>query len=80
MSTQQDKYKTVLILPTPTEQFPDMVTLQTKSRYKRLNGKRYLNRTKAVIQIDLLSTETLIQGGAKKVKEELAELGLLPEE
>lgn len=80
MSTQQDKYKTVLILPTPTEEFPDMVTLQTKSRYKRLNGKRYLNRTKAVIQIDLLSTETLIQGGAKKVAEELAELGLLPEE
>lgn len=66
------KYKNIIILPTPSEQFPDMVTLTKTPKNKAyFLNRKYINVTKAINAIDTYIAEELINRGGKNVKEEL---------
>lgn len=69
------KYKNIIIEDTPSEQFPDMVTLtKTPKNKAHFQGKKYITITKAITAIDSFIAEELISKGGKKVAEELVEL------
>jgi hypothetical protein len=75
------KYKNVLIQPISHDVFPDMVVIaKTPKNKSSLLGKKYVSKDKAVIAIDKLVAEAMIESGGRKVKEELFELGLAVEE
>jgi hypothetical protein len=46
------------------------------ARLRELIGKKYVTIEKAVIAVDVLSAETLIQKGYKQAVEEMQEMGL----
>lgn len=66
------KYKTYKIEETPTEKFPEMVTV---TKGKTIN-KKFINLDKAKVFIEAESALKLINRGAKKVKAELDSIGL----
>ena len=69
------KYKNIIITPTPSEQFPELVTLtKTPKNKAHFLGKKYINPTKAIVAIDAYIAEELIGKGERKVKEELMEV------
>jgi hypothetical protein len=69
------KYKNIIIESTPTESFPELVTLTKTPKNKKIFlGRKYINLTKAITAIDTYITEELISKGGTKVKEELTEL------
>jgi hypothetical protein len=54
-----------------------MVQIQkAPARLRSLIGKKYVTIEKAVIAVDVLSAETLIQKGYKQAVEEMQEMGL----
>lgn len=74
---EQTKYKNILIVGIPTEKFPTMVQLQKgPKKYKALIGKKYITKDHAVMAIDEMAAENLIQSGGKAVDSELVALGL----
>jgi hypothetical protein len=74
------KYKNVKIIPTPTEAFPTQVLIEkAPARLKTLIGRKWITVEKAIIAIDTLSAEKLIQSGLRGVVDDLAEISL-PEE
>ena len=69
------KYKNIIIESTPTEAFPELVTLtKTPKNKKAFLGRKYINLTKAITAIDTYIAEELITRGSTKVREELTEL------
>ena len=69
------KYKNIIIESTPTEAFPELVTLtKTPKNKKAFLGRKYINLTKAITAIDTYIAEELIGRGSTKVREELTEL------
>ena len=69
------KYKNIIIESTPTESFPELVTLtKTPKNKKAFLGRKYINLTKAITAIDTYIAEELITRGSTKVREELTEL------
>jgi hypothetical protein len=66
------KYKTYKIEHTPSENFPEMVTI---TKGKTIN-KKFITEEKAIVWIEFQSANTLINKGAKKVKGELSSIGL----
>ena len=66
------KYKNYKIEPTPTEKFPEMVTV---TKGKKIN-KKFISEKKAIVWIEAVAAESLIGRGAKKVKNELSSIGL----
>ena len=69
------KYKNIIIENTPTETFPELVTLvKTPKNKSTFMGRKYINITKAMTAIDSFIAEELIARGGSKVKEELVEL------
>jgi hypothetical protein len=69
------KYKNIIIESTPTEAFPELVTLTKTPKNKKIFlGRKYINLTKAITAIDTYIAEELISKGGTKVKEELTEL------
>jgi hypothetical protein len=69
------KYKNIIIESTPTESFPELVTLtKTPKNKKAFLGRKYINMTKAITAIDTYIAEELIGRGSTKVREELTEL------
>ena len=81
MNTQEIKHRNCIITPTPTEKFPDMVTITKTPKVKEIfNTRKYVTQSHAVIAIDTWEAESLIGRGSKKVREELIELGLDTEE
>lgn len=74
------KYKNVKILHIPTPTFPQQVLIEkAPARLKTLIGRKWVTVEKAIIAIDTLSAEKLIQSGLRGVKDDLAEISL-PEE
>jgi hypothetical protein len=73
------KLRNCIIENTPTETFPQMVTI-TKAPKLRSHfvGKRYLDKDRAEIAIELWESERMISSKEKYVKKELEEIGLLP--
>ena len=69
------KYKTYKIESTPTEKFPEMVTV---IKGKSVN-KKFINEYKAKVWIEAIIAENLINRGSKKVKGELSSIGLIAE-
>jgi hypothetical protein len=67
------KYKNFKIENTPSEGFPEMVTV---TKGKKIN-KRFINEKKAIIWIDENLTIMLIEKGKRKVNVELDSVGLL---
>lgn len=73
-----NKYKNVVIEPIEHPVFPDMVHITKTPKNKgELLGKKYVTLSKAIIAVDNLIAEKLIESGGRKVKEELLELGLI---
>jgi len=69
------KYKNIIIEYTPTETFPELVTLtKTPKNKSTFMGRKYINISKAMAAIDTFVAEELIARGGSKVKEELVEL------
>jgi hypothetical protein len=69
------KYKNIIIESTPTESFPELVTLtKTPKNKKAFLGRKYINLNKAITAIDTYIAEELINRGSTKVREELTEL------
>lgn len=65
------KYRTYKIEKTPSEKYPEMVTV---SKGKTLS-KKFINEEKAILWIEKESAEKLINSGNKKVKYELESIG-----
>ena len=72
------RYKTYKIENTPSEKFPQMVTISKKIKGK-LFEKKFINEEKAMVWIEALAAEKLIIKGSAKVKGELSSIGLLPQ-
>jgi len=69
------KYKNIIIESTPTEAFPELVTLtKTPNNKKAFLGRKYITLEKAITAIDIYIAEELITKGSSKVREELTEL------
>jgi len=74
MNTQY-KHRNCIIERTPTEAFPDMVTItKTPKLRKDFEGKRYINLEKAFLQIELFESNRLIRSKEKYVKAQLSEV------
>ena len=74
------KHKNCIIQNTPSEKFPEMVTI-TKTPKVRvvLEGRRYITLEKAFLAIELLESERLISSKEKYVQSELADIVILEE-
>ena len=66
------RYKTYKIENTPTEKFPEMVSV---TKGKTIN-KKFISLEKAKVWIEAEAALKLINRGAKKVKAELDSIGL----
>ncbi len=72
------KYKNVKLVDVPHPSIETMVKIDKgPARLKEIIGKRYVNLDKAIIAIDILSAEKLINSGARQAKEELMDMGLI---
>ena len=77
MNTQY-KHRNCIIESTPTEQFPDMVTItKTPKLREAFLNKRYISLEKAHAQIELFESERLIRSKEKYVKAQLSEIVVL---
>jgi hypothetical protein len=71
------KYKNVKVVDYPHPTFQTMVQIEkAPARLRELIGKKYVTIEKAIIAVDVLSAETLIQKGYKQAVEEMQEMGL----
>jgi len=71
-NTTTYKHRNCIIESTPTEQFPNMVTItKTPKLRQAFEGRRYLNLEKAFLQIELFESERLIHSKEKYVKAQL---------
>ena len=74
MNTQY-KHRNCIIELTPTEQFPDMVTITKTPKLRGdFQGKRYISLEKAFLQIELFESDRLIRSKEKYVKAQLSEV------
>ena len=72
MTNTTYKHRNCIIESTPTEQFPNMVTItKTPKLRASFEGRRYLNLEKAFLQIELFESERLIHSKEKYVKAQL---------
>ena len=77
MNTQY-KHRNCIIEKTPTEQFPNMVTItKTPKLRKDFEGKRYINLEKAFLQIELFESNRLIRSKEKYVKAQLSDIVII---
>jgi len=77
MSTQY-KHRNCIIELTPTEQFPDMVTItKTPKLREAFLDRRYISLEKAHLAIETWESERLINSKEKYVKAQLSEVVVL---
>jgi len=75
------RYKGVTVIPVGTDTLPFMVhIIKAPAKIKLIQGKKFINPTKAQIAIDIALAETMIGNGAKSVKKELNSIGFLVED
>lgn len=74
------KHRNCIIEHTPTEQFPDMVTItKTPKLREGFLNKRYITLEKAHTQIELFESERLIRSKEKYVKAQLSDIVVIEE-
>jgi hypothetical protein len=79
MSTIQYKHRNCIIVPTPSEQFPDMVTItETPKLRSDFTNRRYLTLKHAHKAIELFESERLINSKQKYVKSYLKDVIEIP--
>ena len=73
-----NKYKGAHLTPTPVlPKFPEMVTItKTTRKLKPLLDKKFINVEKAIIAIDVIVAEQVIEKGRIKTNKELTALGI----
>ena len=80
MSTTTYKHRNCIIQTTPSEKFPELVTIigTPKLRSDFLN-RRYITLEKAFLAIELFESERLISSKTKYVKSQLADVVVIEE-
>ena len=74
------KQRNCIIETTPSEQFPDMVTItKTPKLREDFLGKRYISLEAAHAQIELFESERMIRSKDKYVKSQLSEVVVVDE-
>ena len=76
-----NKYGKFVIMDTPTDKFPELVTITVAPKmYDDFIGRKYITRAKCITTIESVRTGDSIDKGAKSVAKELDSVGLLPME
>jgi hypothetical protein len=76
-----NKYGKFVIMDTPTDKFPELVTITVAPKmYDDFIGRKYITRAKCITTIESVRTGDSIDKGAKSVIKELDSIGLLPME
>jgi len=70
------RYLNHTIINTPTETFPEMVTITKGAKKYDLVDRKYVNLNKAKIAVEVATVDTRIKNQASKVKKDLINLGL----
>ena len=74
-NTTMYKHRNCIIEKTPTDVFPDMVTITKTPKLRNdFEGKRYINLEKAFLQIELFESNRLIRSKEKYVKAQLEDV------
>ena len=74
-----NKYGKFVIVDTPTDKYPDMVTITVAPKmYYDFIGRKYVSRDRCITTIESVRTGDSIEKGAKSVVKELDSIGLLP--
>jgi len=74
-----NKYGKFIILDTPTDKYPDMVTITVAPKmYDDFIGRKYVSRDRCITTIESVRTGDSIDKGAKSVVKELDSIGLVP--
>lgn len=75
--TNITKYKLIHIKSTPSDTYPELVTLaKSPKSLNYLNGKKFISLDKAIVYIDSIRAELLIMGGGPLANEDLVSIGL----
>jgi hypothetical protein len=76
-----NKYGKFIILDTPTDKYPDMVTITVAPKmYDDFIGRKYVSRDRCITTIESVRIGDSIDKGAKSVIKELDSIGLVPME
>jgi len=74
-----NKYGKFIILDTPVDKYPEMVTITVAPKmYDDFIGRKYVNRDRCITTIESVRTGDSIDKGAKSVVKELDSIGLVP--
>ena len=74
------KHRNCLIVQTPTDKYPEMVTItKTPKMRSDFQGRRYLTIEHAHKAIELFESERLINSKDKYIKSQLSEVVILEE-
>ena len=74
------KHRNCLIVQTPTDKYPEMVTItKTPKMRSDFQGRRYLTIEHAHKAIELFESERLINSKDKYIKSQLSEVVILDE-
>lgn len=74
-----NKYGKFTIEDTPTDKYPEMVTITAAPKmYDDFIGRKYVTRDRCITTIESVRTGDSIEKGAKSVVKELDSIGLLP--
>ena len=70
------RFKSCSIESTPTDKFPDMVTItKTTKALNDLLNRKYISLEKAKVTIETLKADNLILSGGKSVNKQLMTIG-----
>ena len=74
------KHRNCIIEKTPTDSFPEMVTITTAPKLRKgFIGRRYVTLEKAFLQIELFESQRLINSKDKYVKSQLQDVVIIEE-
>lgn len=80
MSTITYKHRNCIIQTTPSDKYPEMVTItKTPAIRKDFEGRRYLTLEHAHKQIEMFESERLIKSKSKYIKSQLQDVVVLEE-
>ena len=75
---KQYKHRNCIIEDTPTDRFPEMVTItKTPKLREAFLNKRYISLEKAHAQIELFESDRMIRSKEKYVKAQLSDIVVL---
>ena len=81
MSTTTYKHRNCIIQTTPSEKYPEMVTItKTPKMRSDFEGRRYLTIEHAHKAIELFESERMINSKSKYIKSQLKDVVIIEEE